>query len=419
MTAESIVTPDEASLHRAVGGQYEQWPYPEPIQDLEAFYAKGVIESSAPRMVHWLYWPDGRYINVYQEKIDILVAGCGANLAAQFAYTHPKANVVGVDLSEASLKHEHYLKEKHNLTNLTLHHMPLEDVAKLDQQFDFIDCAGVLHHLPDPEKGLAALKTVLRTDGVMTILLYGLYGRIGLYMLQEAFQRLNLTQTEADVDWLAKVLSLLPEGHPVHPFLKNNLDVHYKAGLVDMFLHPLDQGFRVGDCLKLAQSANLVFQGWMDPGWYNPASLFNDAAIVDRLNQQDWVNRWQTMELLNGGMRTHSFMLCHPERDPATYSLDFESDAFLNYIPIRWVHQAIPANKATGTKMVIQRQLQPVLTLDDKQEALFSQINNGQTIAQCIKNSGIRQSSHTLEQYARHFFAQLWEMGCVMFYFNS
>src|ERR1700729_3266993 len=39
-------------------------------------------------------------------------------------------------------------------------------------EFDYIDCTGVLHHLPDPAAGMRALASVLEPDGGMGVMLY-------------------------------------------------------------------------------------------------------------------------------------------------------------------------------------------------------------------------------------------------------
>jgi len=121
-----------------VAGQYEKWVYPEPIKDLAEYRAKGSTDATSVRMIHLMYWPDGSYLKRYDKKLNILIAGCGTNAAARFAYEHPKSNIVGIDLSDSSLKHEEFLRKKHNLVNLTLHKMRIETVAELGQEFDFI-----------------------------------------------------------------------------------------------------------------------------------------------------------------------------------------------------------------------------------------------------------------------------------------
>ena len=94
-------------------------------------------------------------------------------------------------------------------------------------EFDFINCVGVLHHLPDPEVGLAALLPSLASDGAMAVLLYGKIGRIGVYHAQEILRRLPLAASFAErvhqarrllaklprTNWLARSAELHPDLH--------------------------------------------------------------------------------------------------------------------------------------------------------------------------------------------------------------
>src|ERR1700752_556115 len=93
-----------------VSRQYERYRYPQPIQDLQA-WVRNNWQWFDPVHAHRILWPDREY----KPDLDILIAGCGTNQAAVFAYTNPAARVVGVDVSQSALDHEQYLKDKHGL----------------------------------------------------------------------------------------------------------------------------------------------------------------------------------------------------------------------------------------------------------------------------------------------------------------
>ena len=101
----------------AVANQYEKWVYPFPIPDLDAPDVRTRRDGGDFERNWHTFWPD----RPYREDLDVLVAGCGSNAAARYAFNHRKARVTGIDLSSASLAHEAYLKEKHRLDNLALH----------------------------------------------------------------------------------------------------------------------------------------------------------------------------------------------------------------------------------------------------------------------------------------------------------
>ena len=168
-----------------VSRRYEA--HPEPIHDLEA-WTNSNWEWFDPVHAHSTLWPD----RDYKPDLDILIAGCGTNQAAVFAYTNRSAKVVAVDISQPSLDHLQYLKDKYGLENLELHRLPIEELSSLKRNFDLIVSTGVLHLLPDPVAGMKALRGCLRRDGALGVMLYAKYGRMGVEMLQSAFRDLGI-----------------------------------------------------------------------------------------------------------------------------------------------------------------------------------------------------------------------------------
>src|SRR6478672_7012006 len=167
-----------------VARQYEAFAYPEPFADLSEEIRKGYYQFGDPSLYGPVLWPRGRP----NGRLKILVAGCGTIQAAYAAMMNHDCEVIGIDLSEASLAHERFLQDKHGLANLKLFKGDLLDVGSLGERFDVILCTGVLHHMANPGAGLAALRDVLVPEGVMVLMLYGQTVRIGIYMLQDAFR---------------------------------------------------------------------------------------------------------------------------------------------------------------------------------------------------------------------------------------
>ena len=176
----------------------------------------------------------GRIVNI--SDLDILVAGCGTNQAAVIAYTNRAAKVVGIDISQASLDHQAYLKAKHGLHNMELHRLPIEELSTLGADFDCIVTTGVLHHMADPVIGIEALSECVRPDGVIGLMLYAKYGRVGVQLLQSVFRDLGLGQDDESVALVRETLEGLPEHHLVR-VVQIAPDIRYDAGLVDTFLH--------------------------------------------------------------------------------------------------------------------------------------------------------------------------------------
>ena len=317
-------------LADVVARQYERWQYPHPIADLQLWTTNN-WEWFDPAYSHRILWPDREY----QPDLDILIAGCGTNQAAIFAFTNPHAKVVAVDVSQHSLNNQQHLKDKHGLTNLELHLLPIEDVATLGVDFDLVVCTGVLHHMADPPVGLAALAGCLRRDGVMALMLYAKYGRIGVELLESAFRDMGLGQDQASVQLVKDTIPLLPPDHPVLTYLKTARDLISDGAVVDTFLHGRQRSYTVDECVELVQSAGLTFQGWFHKTPYYPHD-FNmpDTGFYPTVTALPEQKIWSVMERVQPMNAAHLFMACRSDRPEEQYTIDFAAVQALDYVPV-------------------------------------------------------------------------------------
>ena len=315
-----------------VAAQYRAWVYPQPVSDMAQAVAKGEYwDLTDPSLFRRKLWPR----RIEPDDLTILIAGCGTNQAACYAVTNPHCKVVGVDLSEASLGHEAYLKHKHGLENLELFRMSLGDVGSLRRTFDLIVCTGVLHHLPDPDAGLRCLRDVLRPHGVISIMVYGYYPRFGVYMMQEVFRVLGLEQDEVGIQIVKHGIKDVPAWHHVRRYFAIAPDLGYDSGLVDTFLHQLDRPFTVPQVLEFAGRNNLKFQSWLNNLDYSISASIMDPQnpLRQRVETLASAEQWRLVELIAQSLGTHRFVLCHPGKAEADYALDFATDAWLDYVP--------------------------------------------------------------------------------------
>ena len=317
-------------LDDVVARQYQRWVYPPPTLDVEEWTA-GNLDPTDPVHAHRVYWPDREY----PAGLDILVAGCGANQAAYFAFKNPSAKVVAIDVSQPSLDHLQYLKDKHSLQNLEPHLLPIEELSALGLDFDLVVCIGVLHHLADPAQGMRALAGCLRRDGVASVMLYAKYGRIGVDMLASFFRDLGMGQDDSSVQLVRDTIPLLAPEHPVRTYVKTSPDLDASTGVVDTFLHGRQRCYTVTECIDLVTSAGLVFQEWLFKSLYYPHDIL---ALPDRLksalNALPDVKIWSLMERINALNSSHAFVACRPDRPTADYTVDFSSAEALSYVPV-------------------------------------------------------------------------------------
>lgn len=291
--------------------QYTNWVYPLPVQDMQKAIADGSYTEIGDPMIEWpRFWPNKRGIG----KLDVLIAGCGTNQAAYYACRNPNWNVTGIDLSDSSLEHQKILKNKHNLTNLILKKLDLLQVQMLNQNFDLIVSSGVLHHLPDPNLGLNALKEVLRTDGVMNLMVYGASLRLGVYMMQNVFRELDFKQSKEDVDLVRLTIASLHPNHAVKRYTNEALDLKYDAGIVDTFLHPQDKPYYVDEIFALTRDAGLEFISWLDPLDYSlEAHIPLTHPLWNKLKNISKEKQAHICDLLVQGRGVHRWVAGHPD----------------------------------------------------------------------------------------------------------
>ncbi len=408
--AQSSSTPFDDPLQ----AQYDQWVYPPRCNDLAA------LQLTSPRLSYqdlrslfWLYWP-GEPI---REELNILVAGCGSMQAAAYAYVHPKAKVVGIDISRTCLDHTEVLQRTHNLTNLTLHQMRVEDSGSLGASFDFVVCYAVLHHLTDPAAGLRALGQTLRPDGVIECRIHGTYARFGVTMLQNLFRTMGLEQDAAGVAAVRDVLATLPPNHPVQLFRSQAAqELAADEGLVNTFLTRREQPFTCGECLELVQQAGLVFQGWKENALYHPDIRVPPGDRVwPHLSKLTKEQLWQALDIIDPTIFVHTFHVCRADRDPEAYRVHFDDEAFLDYIPVTRIGQSVPANRLRRQPAFIARPPLPPMPLDERQAAVFNQINGARTIRDCLTEAGLPLEDPASILWARHFFGTLWRAGYALY----
>ncbi len=237
---------------------YDRYPYPPPIDNLDK-YRRLWQDRQRRRADYHLFWP----ARPYREDHSILIAGCGTSQAAKHALRWPAAQVIGIDCSATSVRCTEELKRSYNLTNLQIHQLAIEQANDLGMSFDQIVCTGVLHHLADPDAGLSALRSVLKPDGAMHLMVYAPYGRAGIYMLQEFCRRLGIHATDTEIRDLIGALSALPPGHPLQSLLSQAPDFRNEAALADALLHPQDRAYSVPQLLDFIAKGGMTFGRWV------------------------------------------------------------------------------------------------------------------------------------------------------------
>ena len=396
---------------------YTRHPFPPPVENLDR--AKVLYEDDNVRRAELhLLWPNEKY----RPDLDVLVAGCGTFQAAKYAIGHPVARVVGIDVSSTSLEHTERLKQKHGLTNLKTHLLPIEKALELEQRFDHIICTGVLHHLVDPETGLRALKSVLKPNGARYLMVYAPYGRTGIYMLQEYCRRLDIRTSEEEIRNLISTLMVLPQHHPLLATQGGSREFNENA-LADALLNPRDKAYSVPQLFNFIEASGLELTRWY---WQAPY-LPHCGAIASTPHAQKLIalperEQYAAMELWRGLMSNHSLVVQSNDSKRPDTNVRFDDERHLTYVPIRlpWtmcIREGIPAG--TAGVLINQTHLfqDLFLMIDEHERRMFEAIDGHRSISEIVNDlkKGSALQAAEASRIARSFFEKLWWYDQVVF----
>ncbi|MBI4294159.1 MAG: methyltransferase [Betaproteobacteria bacterium] len=256
-----------------------------------------------------------------------LVAGGGTGDAAIFLAAQLRgtdAEVVCLDLSEASLA---IARQRAALRKLEQRirwiHGSILDVARLGLgRFDYISCLGVLHHLADPDEGLRALADVLGEGGAMGLMVYGRYGRLDIYAMQDLMRLINRDEPDLPAQ-VANLKAALRGLSPAHLLLRGRGREQIEAlianesNIVDTFLHAQDRAYTVPELYRFVEGAGLSVVNFTNFGHvvrleYEPDIYLADAALKARLAARSLRERQAIAELLHGHMFLHTLYAARP-----------------------------------------------------------------------------------------------------------
>jgi hypothetical protein len=290
----------------------------------------------------------------------------------------------------------------------------VKQAGELGSHFDKIVCTGVLHHLPDPDVGLRALRDVLAPRGALHLMVYAAYGRYGVYMLQEYARLLKIGTTDEEVTNFANTLMALPLDHPLARLLGESPDFRTKAGLADALLNPQDQAYAVPQVFNLITGAGLTFGRWVRQAPYLPqCGAFAETPHASRLMEMSRNEQFSAMELLRGTMLRHNLIIYR--NDTLENSMPtFDGDEWMNYLPIRlpetiYVEEKLPPGAAGVLINQNHTERDIYLPIDASEKRLFEAIDGTCTIRKIIEKSAADQKS------ARSLFERLWWFDQVVF----
>ncbi|WP_071190208.1 class I SAM-dependent methyltransferase [Trichormus sp. NMC-1] len=269
------MTNSTSDLWAKIRQQFDSLPYPNyPLEksaknDINALYLHNLITP---------YYLRNKKVLDTKDRL-ILDAGCGSGFKSLLlAEANPGAKIVGVDISEESVKLARQRLKYHGFDNAEFHVLSIYDLPKLNYQFDYINCDEVLYLFPDIAVALQAMKAVLKPEGIIRTNLHSSIQRLPYFRAQKIFEIMGLMDDNPEQLEIDIVIDTMKA-------LKDN--VNLKATTWNAFYE--------GENLKEIILANYLLQG--DKG-YSISDIFSAlrAADLEFIKMTNW-RQWDLMNL--------------------------------------------------------------------------------------------------------------------------
>lgn len=220
------------AVSAAVRAQYEENPYP-----------------------RWIRLPQIMPVDASEARI--LVAGCGTGQhAISTARHYPRARLLAVDLSRASLGYARRKTLELGVPNIDYLQADILALASLEERFDLIECSGVLHHMEDPFEGWRILRGLLKPGGKMRVGLYSEAGRRAVVRARELIAGL-----EPNASGIRAARAAI-RSRPELASIVRNEDFYSMSGCRDLLFHVQEHRFTLPAIESMIARLGLRFLGF-------------------------------------------------------------------------------------------------------------------------------------------------------------
>ena len=361
---------DPQAINQAVADLYNTYPFPpDPLSDLE------------PPGYNWRWNWTSAYsfcagMKPATQDIRILDAGCGTGSGTDYLiHLNPEAEVTAIDLSEKALA---MAEERCNRSGVIAKHakpvkffnLKLEEATNLEGEFDFINCVGVLHHLPEPEKGIQALAKKLKPGGVLHIFVYAELGRWEISLMQKAIALLQGDKRGDYRDGVKvgrDIFANLPENNRILKQEKERwaLENHRDEAFADMYVHPQEIDYNVETLFNLIDASGLDFVGFSNPKYWQLDRLVGESLeLMTRAKDLSDRELYRLIELLDPNLTHYEFFLAKPPFKKENWS----SDEVLN----KAIPECSPCMQGFPSQSFLNFEYQMVYLSDDEYQFMLA-----------------------------------------------
>ncbi len=270
-------------ISKKVRIQYEEHPYP------RWKYAYTFIENkvSAVEAINNEIRPNS--ISFYQgsEKLKVLIAGCGTGNQVLQAQRYQNAHITAIDLSSSSLAYTQRKINELGINNVELIQMDILDLGLLNQNFDVIECTGVLHHMKKPLEGLNSLLNIMNETGFMKIALYSELSRKSIIKARAYIESMNIQPSLDNIRNFRQDLisGKIPE---IESLATSGSDFFTTSECRDLCFHYQEHRFTINQIEKILTLNHLEFLGFQLP--QQSKSIYHSYFPQDKVqtNLKNW-----------------------------------------------------------------------------------------------------------------------------------
>ncbi|MCF2149194.1 class I SAM-dependent methyltransferase [Desmonostoc muscorum LEGE 12446] len=315
------MTSPASELLEKIRQQFDASPYPRvpldksPKDNISSLYIHNLVTP---------YYLKNQKVIETKGKI-ILDAGCGTGYKSLIlAEANPGAKIVGVDISEQSIKLARNRLEHHGFDNAEFHVLPIEELAKLDYQFDYINCDELLYLFPDLTVALQTMKSVLKPDGIIRSNLHSSIQRFNYFCAQKVFTMMGLMDenpTELEMDIVIEIMKALKDNVNLKARTWNSgyEGEDGKERILMNYLFQGDKGYTISDMFTALKAADLDFISMVNWRQWDLMKLFKDpdnlpAFLGVSLPEISIEQKLQLFELIHPVHRLIDFWCGHPNQ---------------------------------------------------------------------------------------------------------
>ncbi len=299
--------------------QFDNTPYPRipleqsPKDNSELLYLHNLVTA--------YYFRNRKVINT-EGKV-ILDAGCGTGYKSLvLALANPGAKIVGIDLSEESVKLAEQRLQYHGVANAEFYALKIEDLPTLGLQFDYINADEVLYLLPDAIAGLQAMKSVIAPDGIIRTNLHCANGRAGVFRAQAVFKAMGLmdgSPGELEIEIVRETMEALRDEIGIKAAGWNADFAQDEGWIMVNYLLMGDKGCTIPEVFAMLRSADLEFISMVAWRRWDLMDLFKDADdlppfLAMSLPEASLEERLHLFDLLHPLHRLFDFWCGNPDR---------------------------------------------------------------------------------------------------------